>query len=101
MRSNGTNAVSIFRTLFEYVSGLLTLFLQKVCTIYTCKILVSCTINAMYLALTAMVQKMKLQTKIANKEKKMYAITLWNIFIFILVLLPTSYFLQYVFMEVV
>ena len=36
----------------------------------------------MYLALTAMVQKMKLQTKIANKEKKMYAITLWNIFIF-------------------
>ena len=101
MRSNGTNAVSIFRTLFEYVSGSLTLFLQKVCTICTCEILVSCTINAMYLALTAMVQKMKLQTKIANKEKKMYAITLWNIFIFILVLLPTSYLLQYVFMEVV
>ena len=98
VRSNGTNAVSIFRTLFEYVSGLLTHFLQKVCT---CEILVSCTINAMYLALAAMVQKMELQTKIANKEKKMYAITLWNIFIFILVLLPTSYLLQYVFMEVV
>ena len=37
---------------------------------WTCEILVSCTINAMYLALTAMVQKMKLQTKIAQKREK-------------------------------